>query len=263
MTRRTDYGFRQFAALLGVTAWQLRLAQEHDLLPGPDLEGRRWSAELADRYADSGPRIVAAFGEDPPVGAAKAAARLALRVGLDVERADIEVLVARGDLTVISRFQGNPVYMLRDLDALDPDTIASVVAARKGPLFDSVDARGAATILDWPKGVFERIAAERRLPTDQLGRYSIDQVRALAADDEIADRVRRERDRTARLRARRTRERCENTLRDWLLRCNAYLDGAVTEPPKVAEAGRALRALAAARAATARTPDPQSPHSDD
>ncbi|MFC7733405.1 hypothetical protein [Actinomadura keratinilytica] len=131
-TPRPHYAFRQFAALLGITAWQLRLAREHGLLPEPDVDGRRWSAELADRCADRRPQILSAFGEQPPIGAAKAAARLALRVGLDVDRADIEILVARGDLSVISRYQGNPVYLLRDLDALAPGTITAVVAARKG-----------------------------------------------------------------------------------------------------------------------------------
>ncbi|MEU6034727.1 hypothetical protein ABZ801_04910 [Actinomadura sp. NPDC047616] len=249
-TPRTHYAFRQFAALVGITAWQLRLAREHGLLPEPDLDGRRWSAELAERCTDRRPQILSAFGEQPPIGAAKAAARLALRVGLDVDRADIEILVARGDLSVISRYQGNPVYLLRDLDALTSETITSVVATRKGPLLDTVDARGAATILDWPKDVFERIAAERELGTDQLGRYSIDDVRALAADHDVAERVRHEQRRAALLRARRNQTRCENTLRDWLRHCTAYLEGATAAPPKMADAGRALRALATARATT-------------
>src|SRR5690606_26539347 len=100
------------------------------MLPGPDLEGERWSAELAEEVRAYGEQVIARFGDDPPVGSARAAARLAARVGLDVERRDIEVLVAQGELNVISSFRRHPVYLLRDLDRLDPRVVRSVVAAR-------------------------------------------------------------------------------------------------------------------------------------
>ncbi|MFI0356776.1 hypothetical protein [Actinomadura sp. 9N407] len=240
MKAGADLGFRQLAGRLGLAAWQLRLAVEHGLVPEPDAEGR-WPAETAGR-ARTG-KIIEAFGEQPPVGAEKAAARLAPRLALDVERADVEVLVARGELTVISRYRRYPIYLLRELDALDAERVSEVVANRKGPLFDTVEAKAAALVLDWPKDVFDRIAADRALPTDQLGRYSLADVRALAADGDLGARVNAERHRRALARARRNEERHEDALRTWMLRCGAYLDRTADDPPDPKAASRALRAL--------------------
>jgi hypothetical protein len=241
-----DLGFRQLATRLGLAAWQLRLALEHELLPGPDAEGR-WPASAADRFRGRTAQIIETFGEQAPIGAGKAAARLALRLALDVERADIEVLVARGELKVIGRYQRHPIYLLRDLDALDARHVQEVVAARKGPLLDTVDAKGAALVLGWPKDIFDRIAADRALPVDQLGRHPLPAVQALAADADLGARVRAEQHRRAVTRARRNEERHEDALRTWMLRCTAYLDRTADEPPDVKTAGRTLRALKTAR----------------
>ncbi|MEW2357055.1 hypothetical protein [Spirillospora sp. NPDC029432] len=244
---RADLGFRQLAGILGLAPWQLRLALEHGLVPAPDADGR-WPAGTPER-CPGGAQIIEAFGEEPPIGAGKAAARLALRLALDVERADIEVLVARGDLTVAGRYRRHPIYLLRDLDALDAGVVRDVVATRKGPLLDSVDAKGAALVLGWPKGLFDDIAAERSLPADQLGRYHLADVRALAADGALAERARADLRHRALARARRDEERHEDALRNWMLRCTAYLDRAADDPPDPAAAGRTLRALRTARAA--------------
>lgn len=250
-TATGDHGIPRFAARLGLASWQVRLAWEHGLLPGPDLEGAQWSVDLAQECAGGTARIVAAFGEEPPVGAGRAAERLARALGLDVERVDVEVLVARGELKVISRYRDYPVYLLSDLDRLDPRAVSDVVSARKGPLLDTVDARSAAKVLGWPRKAFDRIAAERELPVDQLSRYALADIRALSADRQLADRVREDRRRAALSKASKDEARVEDVVRGWLLRCTAYLDGDVEEPPDTAAARRALRALADARAATA------------
>ncbi|GAA2639870.1 hypothetical protein SMC26_42055 [Actinomadura fulvescens] len=244
---RSEYGNRAFATALGLTTWQIRLAREHGMIPEPEIEGRGWSAEQIRQSVDKSERIRATFGDEPPVGAINAAARLAERVALDVDRADIEILVARGELTVIGRYRTFPLYLLRDLDALDPRTVAEVVAARKGPLADSVDTKGAAAILGWPKDLFNRVAAERRLATDQLGRFALSDVRAMAADDELAERAHEERRRLETAKARRTETQIEDSLRSWLLRCMAYVDRTVDDPPDTYEPGRTLRALITAR----------------
>jgi hypothetical protein len=245
-----DIGVRRLEAGLGLTEWQLRLAREHGLLPEPD-RGGRWSAELADECRARVPQIVSAFGRRAPVGAGKAAARLAQRLRLDVEKIDIEVLVARGDLTMIGSFRRHPIYLQRDLDGLDAATVAEVVAARKGPLLDRVDAKGAALILGWTKGVFSRIAAERGLPADRLGRYALTDVRALAEDGDLTARVRAELREHALRQARRNEERHEDAVRNWMLRCTAFLDRTTDEPPDTATATRALKAIVAARSALA------------
>lgn len=210
---RADHGANQLATFLGLARWQLRLGLEHGLLPKPDLEGDRWSAALAEGARGRGEEVVARFGDEPPVGSARAAARLASRVGLDVERGDVEVLVAQGDLDVISTFRGFPVYLLRDLDRLDSDSVSRVVAARKGPLTDTVDAGGAATILGWHRKTFDRIAGERGLATDRLGRYALSDVRALSADERLSRQVGEEQRNLALARTHRSAARAEDVIR--------------------------------------------------
>jgi hypothetical protein len=251
-TTNADLGPNQLAARLGLTRWQLRLGREHGLLPDPDLDGERWSAWLVDECADRRDQVVARFGEEPPVGAIRAAARLAVRTGLDVERRDVEVLVAQEDLEVVSTFRGHPLYLLRDLDALDPSAVRDVVSARKGPLFDSVDAGGAVTILGWPRKTFDRVAGERALATDRFGRYALADIHALAADEELAQEVRAEKLRRALAKARRAETDIEDVVRGWMLRCTAYLDRDADQPPDPALLGRAIRNLVGTRAESAR-----------
>ncbi|KAB2346817.1 hypothetical protein [Actinomadura rudentiformis] len=247
-TGRNEYGLRQFAAALGLATWQIRLAREHGIVPEPEIDDRSWSAAQVAKSAEQTERIRSAFGEDPPIGAINAAARLAERVFLDVDRADVEILVARGELTVIGRYRTYPIYLLRDVDALDPRTVTEVVAARKGPLADSVDAKGAAAILGWPKDLFNRIAAERALATDQLGRFSLSDVRAVAADEKLTQRAHEEQRRKEQAKALRAQTQIEDALRSWLLRCMAYIDRTIEDPPDSYAAGRTLRALITARA---------------
>jgi len=249
---RGDFGVHQFAGHLGLSRWQLQVGREHGLVPAPDVDGERWSVQLAEEVSGKGATVIAMFGDEPPIGSARAAARLAARVRLDVERRDIEVLVAQGNLNVISSFRGYPVYLLRDLDRLDPESVRRVVSARKGPLLSSVDASGASMILDWPRRSFDLIAVERALQVDQLGRYALGDIQALAADENLTHRVLDEKRRLALAKTRRSETKIEDVVRSWLLQCTAYVDRAADQPPNPAVIGRAIRALTAARAATAK-----------
>ncbi|SNT45497.1 hypothetical protein SAMN05443665_103154 [Actinomadura meyerae] len=247
-TDRTQYGPHQFAVRLGLTRWQLRVGLEHGVLPGPDLDDGRWSAGLAEKAREAGREVIARFGDDPPVGSSRAAARLAARVSLDVERRDVEVLVAQGALDVVSTFRGHPVYLLRDLDALDPEAVRAVVSTRKGPLMDSVDTGGAMAILGWPRRTFDRVASERGLATDRLGRYALADIQALRADDRLAGEIAEEKRHLALARKREAESHAEDVARGWMLRCFAYVDGDAEQPPDIGVMSRALRNLRALRA---------------
>jgi hypothetical protein len=244
---RTQYGAHQLAGHLGLTRWQLRMGLEHGIIPAPDLDGERWSADLVGECRDAGKEVMARFGDDAPIGSARAADLLAARVNLDVERRDIEVLVAQGALDVVSSFRGYPVYLVRDLDRLDLDTVRSVVVARKGPLTDTVDAGGAATILGWPRRTFDRIATERGLTADRLGRYPLPDIQALRQDEDLAREIADEKRRLGLVRTRRTETHAEDVIRAWVLRCSAYVDGDADQPPDIAPLSRALRSLDAVR----------------
>ncbi|MCP2340964.1 hypothetical protein [Actinomadura rupiterrae] len=250
-TTRDGISDRRLATRLGLAQWQLRLAKEHDLLPEPDLPDGRWGAETAARCAERVDAVKSAFGDRPPIGAERAAARLAARVKLDVERADIEVLAAQNALDVVGLYRDHPLYLLRDLDALASETVTQVVRARKGPLVDSVEPRGALRILDWPRPTFERIAMERNLAVDRLGRYALADIQNLAKDDDLKQRVETERRQSALLKAKREEKGCEDGVRAWLQDLNAYLEHGTSEPPPTAALRRALRALITARAVTA------------
>ena len=77
--------FRRGGFRLRLASWQFEAALRQQLIPLPDVGGRRWPTPLADQVD----RIVAAVGAEHPIGAHRAAARLADRTGLDVERADV------------------------------------------------------------------------------------------------------------------------------------------------------------------------------
>ncbi|MFB4312352.1 hypothetical protein [Actinomadura sp. GTD37] len=244
---RTEYGAQQFAGHLGLTRWQLRVGREHGILPAPDLDGDRWSAARAEEAGEAGKEVIARFGGDPPIGSTRAAARLAARVGLDVERPDIEVLVAQGALNVVSSFRGHPVYLMRDLDQLAPDAVRTVVTTRKGPLSGTVDSGGAAAILGWPRRTFDRIAAERELPTDRLGRYALPDVQALRADEDLTREIAEEKRHLTLKRMRKTEAHVEDVIRAWTLRCSAYVDRDADQPPDIGPLSRAIRSLGTVR----------------
>ncbi|MFA1544194.1 hypothetical protein [Actinomadura monticuli] len=244
---RTEYGARQFAGHLGLAQWQLRVGLEHGIVPAPDLHGERWSADLAEKAREAAEEVIARFGEEPPIGSTRAAARLADRVILDVERPDIEVLVAQGDLNVVSSFRGHPVYLMRDLDRLDPETVRTVVSTRKGPLTGTVDSGGAATILGCPRRTFDRIAGERGLEPDRLGHYALADVQALRTDDVLTRELAEEKRRLALDRTRRAEAHVEDVVRAWILRCSAYVDRDIDQPPNTAPLSRALRNLGTLR----------------
>ncbi|POM23725.1 hypothetical protein BTM25_23460 [Actinomadura rubteroloni] len=241
------YGQRAFAVRLDLGDWQFRAARTLGLVPDPDAGPGRWSAGLVDRCRGEADRIRAELGSDPPAGAARAAARLARRAVLDVERVDVEVLAASGVLPVAGRYRGHPVYLARHLDAVPTATLAEVVAARKGPLRDTVDAGGAARALGWRSQQFGRLVAERGLTKDRLGRYALADVRALAADEALMETAAAEAAQADVQRARRAEERCTTALRGWLAACTRFLDGAEPRSPDLATARRALSGLTSAR----------------
>ncbi|MFC5182374.1 hypothetical protein [Actinomadura harenae] len=247
-TTRDGLSDRGLTARLELARWQLRLGREHGMLPNPDLPGDLWSPEAVADCTERVGAVKAAFGADPPIGAERAAVRLAARVRMDVERADVEVLVARDALEVVSTYRDYPLYLLRDLDALAPATVIKVVRARKGPLVESVDPRGAARILAWPRNTFDDVAAERDLPVDRLGRYALTDIQALADDTDLKRRVEQSRRHAALLKAKREEEQREESVRLWLDACTAYLDRRTAEPPPILTLRRAMKSLVTARA---------------
>lgn len=183
------YGPQQLAERLGLAQWQFEAALYQGLIPRPDVDGHRWSATLAHPLADQVAAIIKVVGAEHPVGGHRAAARLAQRTGFDVDRADVEVLADGGVLSACDEFKGWPLYDPRDLDGLQVDTVAAVVADRKAWVAGSVPRRAAAAELGWQLPQFDQVVAERGIAAGRFGRYARSDVAALAADQDLAERV--------------------------------------------------------------------------
>lgn len=72
--------------------------------------------------------MTAATEEETRVGAVKAARHLAERVGRPVTPEDVRELARTGVLTVADVWRGNDLFDVVDVDALDVDQVAAVLA---------------------------------------------------------------------------------------------------------------------------------------
>jgi hypothetical protein len=81
----------------GLAEWQW----DAGLIGSPDVDGRRWSAAIANDVIARRDEITAVVGTEAPIGGHKAAARLAERSGLAVEKPDVEALADAGLLATV------------------------------------------------------------------------------------------------------------------------------------------------------------------
>lgn len=182
--KRTREGFGpvQLARRLGIKEWQLHHAQYRGLVPPPDIDGRRWSAAVAETFPDRD-TILATVGDHPGIGSEKAAEHLAQRTGMDLERADVQDLAERGALRSVGEYKGWPLYALEDLDALPRDLLVTVLADRQRWIEGSLTSDEAASLLGWSVGRFEVTAERRGVNPGRFGRYARTDVERLTAAD--------------------------------------------------------------------------------
>lgn len=107
----------QARRIAGLAEWQFEAARDRGLIPEPDAS-RRWSTAAAEQLAGRVTEIVAAVGMEYPIGAGRAAERLARHTCREVRRADAEALAERGQLEVVGEYREWPLYDPRQLDAL-------------------------------------------------------------------------------------------------------------------------------------------------
>ncbi|MEV1006942.1 hypothetical protein [Streptomyces sp. NPDC049881] len=181
MAKAREFGPVQLARWLGLAAWQIAYARERGLVPAPDLAEGRWSEALAKTLPERAEEIRVAVGDRPGVGTVNAARHLAVHSGLDVERADILELVARGLLRPVGRYRGNPVYAVRDLEELPRERVGAVVEERLAWTGASATAVEAARLLGWSVGLFEVRAERAGLVPRADGRYPRAEVVRLGA----------------------------------------------------------------------------------
>jgi hypothetical protein len=135
-------------------------------------------------------------GDQPTVGANRAAERLAERLGIDVDRAEIDALAEQGLLPEAGEYKGWPLYDAVDLDELADshgDLIAAMAAERIAWMEASLHPIDARERLGLRRDEFDKAVAERGLEPGQFGRFAIADVDNLAADDELVDAIRADR----------------------------------------------------------------------
>jgi DNA polymerase III epsilon subunit-like protein len=120
----------------------------------------------------------------PPeeLGGWRIAGLLAERIGTEVTMADIEELVAREHLVVVSYFKGRPMYETAAALALDEDLVRGVVTERVAWEEASLPRDAAAARIGWHWRDIERMGQEGRITLGKGGRYLIADVDALAAE---------------------------------------------------------------------------------
>jgi hypothetical protein len=188
-----DFGPVQVLRHTGLAGWQWEAARAAGLIPGPDVGECRWSAGVADVVAARHDEIVLAVGTEAPVGGHRAAARLAGRTGLAVERPDVEALADAGLLVAAGWYKEWPLWDCRALDAVDAAAIGAVVAERQAWIASSVSKWDAAAYLGWRREEFTRVAAEHGVRLGRLDRYARADLDGLAGDEELAEQVRLDR----------------------------------------------------------------------
>src|SRR6266511_817424 len=188
-----DYGPIQLPDRLGLALWQFEQARRRGLIPEPDVAGGRWSAAVMQQLTGQVPAILAAVGPEAPRGANRAAERLSARIGLEVLGRDVDDLVEQGALTAVGEFKGFPLYDVRDVDALDADLVARIVADRRATIAASIGGRAAAERLGWRLEEWDRVKTQRGLQPNRYGRYPLADIDALGADEDLAEQLRRDR----------------------------------------------------------------------
>lgn len=140
----------------------------------------------------SSAKLRAHIGEHRPIGAHRAARHLGQRLGLDVARADVEVLVERNLLAIAGYYQEWPLYDVRDLDQVAgewAEVLAGIVAERHEWQAASLGLRAACAQLGWRRDELERVAADRGIQPGRLGRFARTDIEDLAADKDLVKRV--------------------------------------------------------------------------
>ncbi|MFI6576641.1 hypothetical protein ACIBFB_12635 [Nocardiopsis sp. NPDC050513] len=177
------FGPIQLARWLGLENWQVGRGVQKGLIPPPDVDGRRWSEELARTLPDRTEHIRAVLGDHPGHGSVEAAKILAARTGLDVVRDDVFALQEQGTLAPAGEFRGWPMFAGADLASLGPDTVATVVRERLDWLDASLSPEEAADLLGWPQGRFEVTAERQGVQPGRFGRFKRAEVESLAEDE--------------------------------------------------------------------------------
>jgi hypothetical protein len=190
---RSEYGPMVLANWLGLAHWQFEYARADDLIPAPDKTNGKWSHAAAEMFAERRAEILDRVGTEHPIGARRAAEKMAERTGLDVQAWDVETLVERKLLTAVDEYKGYDLYPVRALERVPAELLAELVDERQAWFAVSVPAWDAAEHVGWRREEFDRVARERGLKPGPCKRYARVELDALAGDSELNEKIRGDR----------------------------------------------------------------------
>lgn len=189
---RAHYGPTVLAAEVGLQRWQFERASAAGMLPPPG-HARGWLPGQVESVRALVPAVVARFGAEHPIGAARCAARLSTRLDLDAQAADIKALASTGHLEVVEAFESgdgtHDLYAPAAVDVLAREQVEAVIAERTAWAaaslsFDEVCAR-----LGWHRDELDVVVRDRQITRGRFGRFRIEDVEELANDDELEAQI--------------------------------------------------------------------------
>jgi hypothetical protein len=181
---------------LGLDYGDWRRGLDAGTIPAPDAGGF-WSRTAADGLAARSAELKEQIPPQP-LGLSRCAALLADLTGLDVTGDDLRWLSEHGHVDVVDYYKEWPLYdvaAVRRLGATPQgrELVAGVVAERIAWLENSITTEDAAQWLEWDRRDLERVAAEQGIAPGRFRRWAREDIARLAGDEELAERVRRER----------------------------------------------------------------------
>jgi DNA polymerase III epsilon subunit-like protein len=181
---------------LGLDYGDWRRGFDAGVIPAPDAGGF-WSKAVADGLAARSAELKEQIPPQP-LGLSRCTALLTELTELDVTGADLRWLSKHGHVDVVDYYKEWPLYdvaAVRRLGATPEgrELVAGVVAERIAWLENSITTEDAAQWLEWDRRDLERVAAEQGITHGRFGRWAREDIARLAGDEELAERVRRER----------------------------------------------------------------------
>jgi hypothetical protein len=195
MGAKKDFGPVQASRELGLAQWAFEAARRRGAIGAPERNGR-WSAAVIADAADRIEQIRAGLPDGPPIGASRAAARIADRLGVAVAAAEVTALADRGLLASVGSYKGYLLYDRGDLDRAAGEhgaLLTELAAERIAWEQASLTLDQACALLGWKDAEFRRVARERGLRVGRSFRWARAEIDALAGDEELDATVRRAR----------------------------------------------------------------------
>lgn len=192
-----DLSQDQLMQELGLTYGQWRRAVDAGLIPGPDRGGEYWTRPLADTLIARAGRL-REQAPAQPLGAGRCARLLSEAVGVEVEVTDFLQLVKAGHTEAVDHYKKWDLYDVDRLNALVATEagrrlVIDTVIARRAWIEASITAEDAGRWLGWDVDQFVAECRALGVMPGRFDRYSRDDVQRISEDEELVERVCRER----------------------------------------------------------------------